>query len=334
MPTKRQTSQPLVATLLGKWCEGKGLTLHLDEALGNAGFIEDKDGKRAFFVGTRFDINRFGSSELAKDKAYTLEFLARAGLPVPKSLLLSAPRYNEQISADRPDYLESLAQADDLQAFLADATFPLFVKPNDGSGGEDVLRLRSRETLEAALPTLFERHDKVLLQEEAKGREFRAVVLKGEILFALERSHPHITGDGTNSLTTLITDHHERLQDQIIAHLTMQELNLEMIPALGENIPLLPTTNLSKGGKAKLLNTTLSEAIKAGVLKAGQTLGLDYYAVDFLSPSLEGETPDWTILELNAAPGLAELHRQNNTLAALVEKTYQQVFDAFGETLR
>ncbi|NVK35008.1 MAG: ATP-dependent carboxylate-amine ligase [Rhodobacteraceae bacterium] len=325
---------PLVQRLLKDWCARNNLKLVLDDALGHAGYIESKDGKRSFFIGTRFDLNPLGASEIAKDKAYALEFMAKEGLPTPKTLLLTSPEEQQRLALKRPGYVDTSAQAKALEDFLSATDFPLFVKPNDGQEGEDVCKVPSRAALETILTTLFARHTKLLVQQEAKGREFRSVVLNGQILFSIERNGPQVTGDGASSLSDLMRDHHPELEDQIIAHLTMQDLSVDLVPDAECDVALLPTTNLSKGGKAKLVEAELPSPVSDGILAAGKAIGLAYYAIDYLSPSLTDQDTDWTILEINAAPGLAELARQNDAMADRVKQTYEKLFNALSGTLQ
>ncbi|MEP0235648.1 ATP-dependent carboxylate-amine ligase [Roseibium sp.] len=334
MPASR--AKPLVSRLLTDYCERHDLSLVIDHALGHAGYIANKAGKRSFFVGTRFDLNPLGASEIARDKAYTAEFLRRDGFPVPDSLLISSPTSIATLSSRQPGYTDTLIGFQAAERFAKKAGYPLFAKPNDGKEGSDVFKVRTQAELASSLTNLFQRHDKALLQQAAIGRDIRVLVLGNKILCAVERTAPTVVGDGLSSLADLAGEIKQiALEDpRLVQTLEDQGYALSDVPSSGVEVTLLPTANLSSGGSARDVTPDLPKAISDVAIASGKALGLSYFGADLIVENAQSApAPDFKILELNAAPGLSMLHRLGPVHAKMVEGIYEQVFDALTQQM-
>lgn len=334
MPASR--AKPLVSRLLADYCDRHDLSLVIDKALGHAGFIANKAGKRSFFVGTRFDLNPLGASEIARDKAYTAEFLRRDGFPVPDSLLINSPSSIAVLSSRQPGYTGALMGFQAAERFADEVGFPLFAKPNDGKEGSDVFKVRTRAELTYILTNLFQRHDRVLLQQAVTGRDLRVLVLGNKILCAIERTAPEVIGDGRSTLAELAggINQIDPEDPRLVQTLEDQGYALSDIPAAGVEVTLLPTANLSSGGDARDVTQNLPKAIAEAAIASGKALGLSYFGADLIVESArDASAPDFTILELNAAPGLSMLHRLGPEHAKMVEGIYEQVFESLRQKL-
>jgi len=319
-PEPHSGERALVFRLLEDYCAGKGLRLTAGDPHGHAGLIEAPSGKRWFFKGTRFDINPLGASEIAGDKAYAGKFLALNGIAVPASYLVSSA-----------DIRDGRRPPEDVLDFAEEQEFPLFVKPNIGQEGQGVMRVDTYHTLQNALHILAKNHGQLLVQEEIKGKDLRVIVLDGDVLCAIERQPPQVTGDGVRSLAQLV-DAHERINaadGRIDFELSQQGLMLESVPARGQIVSLLPVSNLSSGGSAQIVTDALAPEIHTMARLAAKTLGLRYCGVDLIIP--EARRPDTAavVLEVNASPGLSVLARRGDNEANLVREIYQKVFAEF-----
>lgn len=319
--TEAQASAPraIAFVLLERYCAARGYRLTAGDAHGHAGCVESPAGRRWYFKGTRFDLNTLGAAEIANDKAYAAAFLSRAGIPVPTGHLV----FSSEIRDGGP-----LPAA--VRDFAGEQAFPLFVKPNCGREGRDVMRVDTIHTLQNALHLLANRTDQMLVQEEVRGTELRVIVLDGEVLCAVERRPPRVTGDGVRSLAEIIAAHPraQATDPRLDFELTRQGLRLETVPAAGQVVTLLPVANLSAGGTARIVTTSLSEDLAALARLAAKTLALRYAAVDFILPERPRADAAAVVLEVNAAPGLGNLHRQGPEEAQAVEAVYERVFAA------
>lgn len=326
---------PLVARLLADFCQRNGLRLEIDPQIGHAGYIEAPNGRRSWFKGTHFDLNPLGAAEIAGDKAYTAHFLKQAGFQVPSGILVSAPAVIDAMCRKNPARAQKMTGSDHAQSFAEKAGFPVFVKPNDGREGVDVLKASSPYQLETGLTDLFRHHDHLLVQEALQGRDIRIVVLEGKVLCAIERRPAEVCGDGRRTIEALLSamPGQTRADPRLLAELAEQDLTLESVPETGRRVLLLPAANLSSGGTGSIVTDTLCTAFAQIAVSAGEMLGLTYFGVDLMAPDLSDPAGGYAILEVNAAPGLNQLHRHGDEPAAVAEAAYEQVFVALARRL-
>lgn len=312
----------LVFELLEHYCAEHGLCLTAGDSRGHAGCVEDRRGKRWFFKGTRFDINSLGSAEIANDKAYSLRFLEQAGVRVPESLLVFAPdvRAGRQLPAA-------------VLQFVEDQGFPLFLKPNIGQEGQDVLCIHDFAELRDMLHRLSDTHPQILVQPEISGRDLRVIILDGEVLCAIERRAAQVMGDGRRSIAALIGAHPRIAPSdgRINAALARQGFTRDSIPGAGDRVALLPVTNLSAGGTADIVTGQLAPGVLEAARKAAAVLGLRYAGVDMILTGSAPHAAEAVILEVNAAPGLSNLYRQGFSEAACVRAVYGSLFSRLFE---
>ncbi len=121
-------------------------------------------------------INNFLPITRAKNKVRTLQILAHAGIPVPKTVVVSDVRYLDK----------AIAQV---------GRFPLIVKLAYGAIGNGVSILESRRSLRSFFDFLIAStttpNPYIMIQEyvkEAKGKDLRVFVVGGKIVAAMERS--------------------------------------------------------------------------------------------------------------------------------------------------
>ncbi|MTI44050.1 cyanophycin synthetase [Roseibium hamelinense] len=314
-----------VRQLLSDFCARKGLKLVSDPKIGYAGFIQDRNGQRRFYKGTHFDLNTLGAAEVSDDKAYALKFLKRDGFRVPESLLL----YVAGKKIEKPITLQ-------VAEFSERVGYPLFVKPNGGQEGKDVVKVRDRDELDGTLRDLCARHNLVLLQQAVKGIDLRIVVLDGVVLCAIERHPPQVLGDGNSKIEELLTGLVQIKSDdpRILRELAQQGLDFDSIPAEGQPIRLLPNANLSAGGTGEIVTQGVGQNHIEAAVNAAKCLGLRYAGIDMMVDDVAGKTPGYTVLEANAAPGLNHLAAQSDEDAKAVADLYEAVFLAMAQGLQ
>lgn len=327
--------RPLVARLLADYCRRKGFGFFPEPETGFAGYIEASNGQRSFYKGTHFDLNALGASEIARDKAYTAQFLAEAGLRVPRGLLVSAPRSIRATQAKKLPHADGMKAPAAAAGFAEDVGFPLFAKPNGAREGIDVRRLASPYQLETGLADLLSRHDNVLLQEAVFGRDLRFMVLDGDVLCVIERTVPSVTGDGRQSIEELSASlpNLTRADPRLPIELAGQGLDLQSIPVRGRAVRLLPNANLSAGGSGRAITDEVCSSLGKLAVAAADTIGLAYCGVDMIVADPADPGSDYAVLEVNAAPGLSRFARLGTDEALLVEQIYERVFDAIGRKL-
>jgi D-alanine-D-alanine ligase-like ATP-grasp enzyme len=286
--------QPVFVEILTRLAGARGARVEVEPVYGYAGALVEASGRRHFFKGTHFDINRAGAAALARDKDYAARFLGAAGLAVPRGLLLHSPRRAAQLSLKNPDVAARLPARDAARAFAGEVGYPVFVKPNEGSEGEGVTRTGDAAALDLALDALFAVHERVLVQQAVTGADIRVVVLDGKVEAAFLRRPLAVTGDGATPLSALIAAEIAGFSSggkggriapddpRILAHLASAGLGPDSVPVAGTIVPLLANANLSTGGSARDITRSLSPELADAAIRACAALGLRFAGVDLL----------------------------------------------------
>ncbi|GAA0809506.1 cyanophycin synthetase [Spirilliplanes yamanashiensis] len=243
--------------------------------------------------------------DIACDKHLTRQLLGDAGVPVPAGGLA--------------------ADADAAARLAADLGGPVVLKPRHGRHGRGVhLGLRGPDEVRRAYGEVG---GDVIVERELGGRDYRVLVVAGEVAAAAERVAAHVVGDGehtvqgligaanadprrgdghTRTLTRLIVDDHAR------ALLADQGYGLDSVPQAGRTVWLRANANLSTGGTSRDVTDRVHPDVARLCVRAAALVGLDIAGIDLrladiaapLPAVAEPAEPDAGIIEVNAVPGL------------------------------
>lgn len=331
--------QGYLPKLLASLCAEIGAELTFEPEFRRAGIITFANGHRHFFKGTNLGLNPSAAAQIAQDKDFCAKFLAMAGLNCPQGQVVFAPKCIEKWRAKNPKLAASLDPFADAWKAAKDWGFPLFVKPNEGAEGEGVQLVHDAKALEAHLNALYTEHDRVLIQKPAGGDDYRLVVLDGDLALAYQRVPLTVTGDGRNTIGTLLAKRAAQLSatgrhaiagegdPRVKAHICAQGLSLDHCPRPGEPVRLLANANLSTGGEVVDVTGRVHPRFAEVAADAAAALGLRFAGVDILCRAIDQEDPDHTVLEVNGAPGL-------NNFAASGEKAEQRVRQLYRALLK
>ena len=291
------------------------------------------DGTFSYFLATRFDINPFGAAEVAGDKDYASFFMKKMGYPVPDGEAFFSPRWARTISSGRTP-----AAA---YRYARTLGFPLIVKPNSLSQGVGVCVVHNKKEFDQAVKFICTQDKVFLVQRLSSGRDFRVVVVGGEILSAYERLPLAVVGDGVATIAKLVAKKQREFREQgrytlirladfrITNFLRQQGLTRASIPKRGEQIKLLGTKNLSTGGESRDVTKKLHPTVRNLCIRLARDMGLNYCGVDLLLESApSAPLGKYTVLEINAAPGIDHYAASGNRQRKIVERLYTKVFQA------
>ncbi|HEU4725291.1 MAG TPA: cyanophycin synthetase [Candidatus Eisenbacteria bacterium] len=239
--------------------------------------------------------------EIASDKEETNRILGDLGLPVPQQKLV----YSEEEAAMAAERLR----------------FPVVVKPYNGNHGRGVsLDLRDGPHVREAFHKAREHSRAVIVETFVSGRDYRMLVVNGQLIAAAERVPGHVVGDGEHTIAQLveITNRdprrgigHEKvltrleLDDQAQRCMNDKGYTKDTVPPKGEQVLLRLTGNLSTGGTAIDVTSIVHPDNVEMATRAIKAIGLDVGGVDFISPDIARSYKDsgGAICECNAAPG-------------------------------
>lgn len=238
------------------------------------------------------------AQDIASDKALTKRLLANAGIPTPQGDLANSP-----------------AQAWHIAQRLG---VPVVVKPLDGNRARGVtLDLMDQASVEAAWQLAKREGTQVLVERCVRGHEHRVLVVGNYVVAATRGETLSVLGDGQATIAQLvelqINQHRRCLIDntleridlasntKIQVELQRQQLEVQSIPAEGQQVVLLRTGNLTVDCTDEVHPDIAHHAIMAA-----RTIGLDIAGIDLVVQDIRQPllAQGGSIVEVNAGPSL------------------------------
>lgn len=319
-----------ITPLLVELASEMGIKLVIEPRYGYVGGIHLADGRKRYFRNTCFDLNGSGSTEIAKDKDYAAFFLKELGYPVPQGDSFHTRHWCKAIGSDRtPEKAWEYAQSLGL---------PVIVKPNSKSQGSGVALVHNKREFFKAVTEASKGERVFLVQKPVLGKDYRIVVLDGEVISAYERQPLTITGNGSDDIAELLAkkqtyfeqvgrDTVLDLEDpRIHASLKRAKLTWRSILPLGQDLRLLPNANLSTGGDAVDCTPMLHAGWKNLAANIARDMNLRYIGIDIMTEIPLSEEPgEYTVIEINAAPGLDNYAAIGEEQMRIVKELYRKV---------
>lgn len=329
---KRTPGAAFMPAILRRLAPKLGAEVIFEPEFEIVGRIRFPNGRQSYFWHNKFNLNSVVSARIAQDKGYTTFFLQERGFRVPRSGVFFREDYCEQIlCAKNP------AAA---RAFAADLGWQVYLKPLRGSQGGGIIKACNEQEFDAAAGQIFACEKKVQVQKACPGRDYRIVVLDGEVLSAYERKPLQVCGDGVHTISELlramqaefvatgrdtILDFDDPRLSQTLARRGLQTSSV--LPA-GTTEVLLDVANLSCGGTTEEITARLHPEVAALAASVCQALDLRFAGVDILMPDATQPPGDYAVLEVNSAPGLDHYAGHGADHEAHVDELYLKVLEA------
>ena len=319
-----------ITPLLAELAQEMGVDLHIEERYGYVGQVNLPNGERRYLRNTVFDLNGSGATEIAVDKDYAAYFLARLGYPVPIGDSFHTRRWAKAIGSDRtPERAWEYAQQLGL---------PLIIKPNSKSQGRGVALVHTKREFLRAVSEASQHERVFLVQKPAQGRDYRIVVLDGETISAYERRPLTVIGDGISTIRELLEAKQRYFIEvgrdtilqyddpRLLSTLQRAHLSFESVLEANKSLKLLPNANLSTGGDAVDLTPTLHPDWKTLAARIARDMNLRYIGIDVMTEVPLDQPPgDYTLIEINAAPGLDNYASIGEEQMRIVKELYRKV---------
>ncbi len=295
------------------------------------GMIKTPSGSPRYFRASSLDLNTMGAAALAQDKDYTSHFLARAGYPAPVGEAFFSDEWaREMKSAQTPEAAVRYANTLD---------FPLIIKPNARTHGVGVEVVRSANEAQEAIARAAADNRVYLVQKYVPGHDYRLFVLDGIVLAAYQRRALHVVGDNLSTIQELLvrkialqkgTGRTIRVDPQVMVQtLAHQKLTIESIPMHGVTVQVLPTANLSSGGEAIDLTDTLHDEWRVLAKSIAREMNLRLVGIDIMTKGTLAKPPrDYTVIEVNASPGLTHFASLGGNEALRTKNIYRALAKA------
>lgn len=220
------------------------------------------------------------------------------------------------------------------------------VKPAAMNHGDGItIGIESEEALHRAIDyvrSISPVDSDVIVQEQVYGKEYRFLVVSGKVVAVAHRRPPFVEGDGLRSITELIDEKNEdpRRGDghaSVLTKISLEDVKhhnrsgfLDEVPAKGEIIEVLATSNLSRGGESVDYTDIASKELKKMAIKAADLCFLGVAGVDIMTDDITSNSTDGSyVIEVNLTPGIrmheapseGKPRRVSETIFKAIEKT-------------
>jgi hypothetical protein len=302
------------------------------------------DGAHRITYGNDLGLNAAAACDLAKDKGHTKFMLRTIGVNCPKGEEFLLPWWHEKIgpaqAARGNTNIKTVAQTPDY--IDQELGYPVYVKPVDGSKGADIHVPRNRAELEE----IFEIYEKkrvrvALVEEPVRMPDYRIVCLDGELISAYRRLPLAVIGDGSSNIRQLL----ENLQRQYEAegrdtrldindphvqrYMVQHGLGADTIPGAGQPVALASISNLSAGGTSKDVSDVINDNWVSLAARVAENFNLRLVGVDLACNDITSADADYSVLEVNASPGLDNYAASGEAQRGVVDGLYTKVLNAF-----
>jgi cyanophycin synthetase len=259
-------------------------------------------GQEAKLFGTITEKTSHLAVILADDKRATKKLLTSRGLPTP-------PSYAVDLEDEAVNALTALGGC-------------VVIKPHKGTKGQGISVGLTNEAQVRQAFRLASRFSRIVLVESYHpGRDYRIMVVNGNIVAVSERSPLQVIGDGVLSIRELIMELNEDprrgdgdekpmtkivIDGHVEEFLSRSNLTLRTIPGYNQIVNLRPIGSVSQGSSSFDRTDMIHSEIAAIAIEATQLIGLDIAGVDVIAHdiSLPLKHADAQIIEVNCSPGM------------------------------
>lgn len=333
---------PYLTNLIKKLAPKVGARVVLEPEWQRVGQIIYPNGVISSFSGYLLDLNNLGSAQISSDKDHAKFFMAKLCYPIAEGKTIFSDAWAKEMKSSR-----KIPYAINYAKHLG---YPVMVKPNSKSHGLGVCSVWNKSELVAALRAVFKEDRVAIVERYLPGRDYRIVVLDGEVISAYERLPLSVTGDGRHSILALLKkkqqskDFTERdikidfSDRRIKLKLRRQGFSFKTILGKGQKVCLLDNANLSSGGDA-IPVARIHPGFIAIAAKLTKDMGLRFCAVDIMvtrgdiskNPK-DSKECRYYIIETNVAPGLVGHYVKGRARQKkLVEGMYLKILKALGK---
>ena len=263
--------------------------------------VEFSIGNKKEFVieGNKTDRDSYIFPIITDDKFIAKEIMANASLNVPKAILLDKEMDQDEIEGLVNKFYNT----------------KLVVKPrntNYGIGITVFSKPATKKQILNAIEYAFKFDTNVLIEEYAKGMEFRFLVIDGKCLSVAHRRIASVVGDGVSTIKELIDAKNKepwhyltgtpvKSDEPVVEYLKLQNLTFESVPAKDKRIFLRTNSNCSTGGESVDYTYTMPNKFKKIAEKAARAFDAKICGVDIIIEDFDKD--DYAIIEINDNPG-------------------------------
>ncbi|HHD2752608.1 TPA: bifunctional glutamate--cysteine ligase GshA/glutathione synthetase GshB [Clostridium perfringens] len=283
----------------------RGIEFNVMDRLEN--FISLSNGEKIEYVkqATKTSKDSYITALIMENKLVTKEILKENNIRVPKG-----KNYDDIEEAKR-----------DFRLFKDEK---IVIKPkstNFGLGISIFTGTYSKEDYEKAIDIAFREDSSILIEEFMTGKEYRFLVIGGEVVGILHREPANVIGDGERSIRELVYEKNKdplrgkgyktplekiKLGEIEKMFLKNQGLSFDYVPKSGEKVYLRENSNISTGGDSIDFTDKIHDSYKDVALKSADAVRAVITGVDMVIDDIneEARKNNHGIIELNFNPAI------------------------------
>lgn len=302
------------------------------------------DSSHRITYGNDLGLNPGAACDLAKDKGHAKFMLRTIGVNTPKGTELLLPSWADRIRASQAQKgNQSLRTTDQGVEYIeSELGFPCYIKPVSGSKGLGVERVETPAETDRVFAAYDADRVRVAIIEQAVPfPDYRIVVLDNELISAYRRIPLTVVGSGRQTIAELIAEKQATYiaegrdtvldpQDaRIAARLGKLGISLASVLPDKEGLSLMSISNLSAGGTSVDVTDQLHPrwAELAGYI--ARNFNLRICGVDLACADIRVAEADYSVLEVNASPGLDHYASSGKEQQSIVDGLYTKVLNAY-----
>ncbi len=224
---------------------------------------------------------------------------------------------------------------------------PVVIKPFDGNQGKGVfLNLTKEADIRRAYQEASRYSSGIIVEKFITGRDYRVLVVGGQVRAVAERLPACVTGDGVHTVRELVDivnqdenrgEQHQKALTRIkldsVADAVLQRngLTVDSIPPEGQTVLLRENGNISTGGTAIDYTDRIHPDNAELAVQAASAIGIDIAGIDIVTEDITQSVYDTggAIVEVNTAPGIRmhlypSVGQPHNVAADIIDLLFPQ----------
>lgn len=300
--------QNIHSILIEERCKEKGIDCRLLTPNDEEIFVLQKDGRTLYINRAISPRLHHMAAVISENKIATNTLLSAAGLPIPPFM------FSHSVT---PDVISFFSQH-----------HPIVIKPFDTNKGVGIhLDIDTIEELETAFNEVRKLSELVILQKQAKGKDYRVLVIDQKVAGVLYNEWAYVVGNGQQNLNELIAVENQQ-RDTVrtpIYHrafkmlcpvdladaekaLQQQSLTMSDVPAQGEKVYISSCGNGWAGALAidqtdRIHPDNVELALQIARVSQIDVLGIDLRCADI---AISHKESDFAIIETNIRPSMVD----------------------------
>ncbi len=281
-------------------------------------FMLERNGVTRFFAGYKSALNDHAVGMVIDDKYALYDVLKEKNLPVSEYNIV----YGERVTEDYAKGCNNFLYVKD---YFYKNNSDVVLKPNDGTCGRDVYRVRDVNQLEELYNRLTNKYFSINMGPFYHIKnEYRFIVLDGKVRIAYKKNKPVIYGDGISTIRDLLI----RFNSKYFSN-KLNDPIYDRVLNNGEEYEYNWKFNLSQGALAsEITNKDLYNELESIALNAAKNVGLRFGSVDIIVTD-DGKA---LILEMNSGVMLENYIEQFSEGYKVAKELYKDVIKEMFKT--